>query len=106
MAERKKGWDEAMKKEVAAAVAAAAAAVEGDVSVPKCIECPITMDVFRDPVTSKLCGHTFEKDSILKLVRTMRAAPCPMCRFPVFEEALVRDGPVRKEAERFREFCG
>ena len=35
------------------------------------LKCPLTMVTFREPVRSAGCPHTFEKDAILQLIRSM-----------------------------------
>ncbi|XP_042321740.1 E3 SUMO-protein ligase NSE2 [Sceloporus undulatus] len=43
--------------------------------------CPITQEEMRKPVKNKICGHTYEKDAILELIRTKeqrkKKACCP-----------------------------
>lgn len=56
------------------------------------LKCPITLLPFRDPVTSKKCPHSFEKEAILSMISQSgarvggmrrgegeRAVKCPVC---------------------------
>lgn len=56
------------------------------------ITCPITMEVYYDPVSVNGCGHVFERDAMKSLAR------CPNCREPV--TGLTPSLPTKNLVER------
>lgn len=67
--------------------------------------CPITLLEFKDPVTSKTCRHTFEKDAILSMMPTApvgrgrRGFPVPLkCPVGGCEKTFVKEDLHRDEA--------
>jgi E3 SUMO-protein ligase NSE2 len=44
------------------------------------LRCPLTMDLFEEPVTSKVCKHSFSKKAILQLIQRspFKSIDCPI----------------------------
>ncbi|CAO3633134.1 unnamed protein product [Cunninghamella blakesleeana] len=57
----------------------------------KSFKCPITTTWLEEPVTNKICGHTFSKAAILSLIRRARGnrveCPIPGCHTELREES-------------------
>jgi|SaaInlStandDraft_6_1057023.scaffolds.fasta_scaffold06196_3 SUMO ligase MMS21 Smc5/6 complex component len=51
--------------------------------------CPITLVPFTDPVKSKKCGHTYEREAILKVLSSVQK--CPVCQKKLTANQLVDD---------------
>jgi SUMO ligase MMS21 Smc5/6 complex component len=62
------------------------------------LKCPLTLLPFKDPVTSKKCPHSFERNAILPMIQSSearvggvrrgegeRAVKCPICEQVCFE---------------------
>lgn len=45
------------------------------------MECPITHELFEDPVLIPCCGNSFERDAISLWLENH--VTCPMCRHPI-----------------------
>lgn len=69
--------------------------------IPEYLECPITSDIFHDPVMFNKCGHTFSSALLLKHLENKKS--CPTCRESVSFEDIVPNITVRKQVEEFRE---
>ncbi|CAG8659542.1 10079_t:CDS:2 [Acaulospora morrowiae] len=69
------------------------------------LHCPITTLLLEDPVTSKVCKHTFSKDAILQLIRRNRdAVSCPMtgCDKQIMEHDLQPNKRIERKVARYR----
>lgn len=56
--------------------------------------CPITHLPFKDPVVASCCGHSFERDAIMKWIhidvgKNRGGAKCPLCDCPLNKRMLV-----------------
>jgi hypothetical protein len=56
--------------------------------------CPITHEPFKDPVVASCCGHSFERDAIMKWIhidvgKNRGGANCPLCDCPLNKRMLV-----------------
>eukprot|EP00945_MAST-04E_sp_MAST-4E-sp1_P000870 g870.t1 len=72
-----------------------------DEDLPLALSCPITMDLFREPVIDRE-GYTFERDAIVRYLTSGRALS-PMTRRPVQLQDLVPNRAVRDAAEAYRD---
>ncbi|KAJ1887769.1 hypothetical protein LPJ66_008939 [Kickxella alabastrina] len=71
-------------------------------------KCPVSQSWLIDPMTSKLCGHSFSKDAILAYVRSQRSgsAKCPVggCASIISPRDLFSDAVLeRKVAHHLRQ---
>ena len=62
-----------------------------DVQTPRC---PITQEPFKEPVLASCCGHSFERDAIMKWIhidtgKNRGGAKCPLCDCPLSKRMLV-----------------
>ena len=64
------------------------------------LQCPLTMDIVRDPVVSRY-GHVFEREQIEHYVK--ETGLCPMTRQPLRLEDLFRDRALQTIAAAWRE---
>ena len=66
------------------------------------IKCPLTMQVMRAPVKSKVCGHTFEQSAILRYIEGKvskhELVECPLsgCGRVLSRDGFIRDVKVEK----------
>ncbi|KAF2764251.1 hypothetical protein EJ03DRAFT_332030 [Teratosphaeria nubilosa] len=73
-------------------------------------KCPITLQQFKNPVTSKKCNHSFEKSAILELlswgqgVRNDRAVQCPVgaCKEMLTQHDLHSDPVLIRKIKRIQ----
>ncbi|KAK0249221.1 hypothetical protein LTS09_015588 [Friedmanniomyces endolithicus] len=70
-------------------------------------KCPVTLQPFQDPLSSKLCSHSFEATAILELLRTSATrgsvqCPCTGCRETLTKKDLHRDPVLRRKLDRIR----
>ena len=49
-------------------------------TIPEYLTCPISLKLFKDPVSVPCCGHTFSRSSLINLKNTTSTLTCPMCR--------------------------
>ena len=65
---------------------------------------PITRLEMKDPVKNTLCGHTYEKSSILQIIKKNPKTKCPMAGCPnknhVTENHLILDSDVLQEIQK------
>ncbi|CAG8529775.1 14214_t:CDS:2 [Acaulospora colombiana] len=67
--------------------------------------CPITTLLLEEPVTSKVCKHTFSKDAILQLIRrNTNVVPCPMtgCDKQIMEHDLQPNKRIERKVAQYR----
>ncbi|CAG8575621.1 7896_t:CDS:2 [Diversispora eburnea] len=67
--------------------------------------CPITTLLFEEPVTGKVCKHTYSKDAILQLIRRNRnAVVCPVagCDKHIMEHDLLPNKRIERKVARYR----
>ncbi|KAI9782879.1 MAG: hypothetical protein M1816_001660 [Peltula sp. TS41687] len=77
------------------------------------LKCPITLLPFRDPVTSKKCPHSFEKEAILSMISQSgarvggmrrgegeRAVKCPVCEKMLTKDDLYSDHLLMRRVKR------
>ena len=66
------------------------------------IKCPLTQQIFVQPVKSKLCGHTFEKEAVENYIRRQaeknEIAECPLpgCTNLLTSDQMIRDVKMQK----------
>jgi len=70
-------------------------------------KCPVTLQPFQDPLSSKLCSHSFEATAILELLRTSATrgsvqCPCTGCRETLTKKDLHRDPVLRRKLDRIK----
>ena len=75
-----------------------AAAAEDD--IPDDLRCPLTLELFEDPVTAQ-DGHTYERRAIVEWLNKKKTSP--LTHEPLDATALVPQHVVRKLIESFRE---
>lgn len=67
--------------------------------VPSCLVCPLTMEVFRDPVVTR-CGRTYERQALLehlaKVGAAVQAGRGPTCSAALLAEQLFRGLPAAR----------
>ncbi|CAM9102640.1 unnamed protein product [Choristocarpus tenellus] len=64
------------------------------------IKCPLTNATFKEPVKSKKCGHTFDKNAVIYHIRVQRQnCVCPVagCNKKLAMEDLVPDKEMERE---------
>ncbi|KAH8601165.1 zinc-finger of the MIZ type in Nse subunit-domain-containing protein [Bisporella sp. PMI_857] len=73
-------------------------------------KCPLTLQVFKEPYTSKICRHTFEKQAIMDMIKAsdkfiwqMKFVECPYvgCGKNVTLKDLCDDELMRRKIKRF-----
>jgi len=62
--------------------------------------CPITLELMREPMISKKCGHSFEQDAIVSWSRTRNF--CPKCHAPLQQSDLVKNYSLKNAIEYMR----
>jgi len=66
------------------------------------IKCPLTMQVMREPVKSKVCKHTFERSAIFGFIDSkvskheLVECPCPGCQRVLSKDGFIRDVKVER----------
>ena len=66
--------------------------------VPMC--CPISMELFKDPVISKVTGHSYEREYIEKWLMTHKF--CPLTKIRMTSEDLVTNWALAGVVEAFQ----
>ncbi|KAJ6232536.1 hypothetical protein M0813_04752 [Anaeramoeba flamelloides] len=62
------------------------------------LKCPLTMKVFKQPMRSKKCGHTYEKSAIIKyLSNSTKGCPVSACSFQVSTKDLERNIEMERQ---------
>jgi STIP1 family protein 1 len=74
--------------------AAADAADAGGAEAPQELCCPLTLDVFRDPVLAPCSGHSYERSAVLEHLAKVGEFD-PMTRAPLAAKHLVRNVALR-----------
>ncbi|CAO3587222.1 unnamed protein product [Absidia cylindrospora] len=76
----------------------------------KSVKCPLTTTWLEEPVTSKLCKHTFSKNAIYGLIRRSREkmveCPMPGCRKSLTESIFYEDTIMERMVTRAKEVEG
>lgn len=82
------------------------------------MKCPLTLQLFQDPVTSTKCPHSFEREAILGMIsrstfyipapagrgpRRTRALKCPVCSIPLTNDDLRYDPVLLRKVRRAEE---
>ncbi|KAJ5662036.1 mRNA cap guanine-N7 methyltransferase [Penicillium maclennaniae] len=82
------------------------------------LKCPLTLQPFRDPVTSTKCPHSFEREAIQDMIsrsslqippppgragRRIRAVKCPVCSVPLCNDDLRSDPVLLRKVRRAEE---
>ncbi|KAJ5292907.1 uncharacterized protein N7443_008860 [Penicillium atrosanguineum] len=82
------------------------------------LKCPLTLQPFRDPVTSTKCPHSFEREAIQDMIsrssfhipppsgrggRRIRAVKCPVCSIPLTNDDLRPDPVLLRKVRRAEE---
>lgn len=44
------------------------------------LQCPITHELFEDPISVPCCGNSFSRDSLIRALNTQHSKRCPSCR--------------------------
>ncbi|TKA82837.1 hypothetical protein B0A55_01059 [Friedmanniomyces simplex] len=71
------------------------------------IKCPITLQPFKDPLSSRLCSHSFEAAAITELLRNSPTrgsvqCPCTGCRETLTKNDLHRDQVLLRKIKRIQ----
>ncbi|EIN12623.1 hypothetical protein PUNSTDRAFT_60755, partial [Punctularia strigosozonata HHB-11173 SS5] len=67
-------------------------------------KCPLTLTIMKDPLTSKLCHHSYSADAIREyLARGPKACPAAGCTVRITVGDLEPDPALAKRAKRFAE---
>ena len=61
--------------------------------IPSDLVCPLTLEIFTDPLTSKY-GHSFEREAILEWIATHNQV-CPLTRKPLSPSMLFPNAKLR-----------
>eukprot|EP00040_Diaphanoeca_grandis_P022372 m.120007 g.120007 ORF g.120007 m.120007 type:complete len:214 (-) comp28780_c1_seq1:446-1087(-) len=71
-----------------------------DVFDPKC---PITMQIFKNPMKSKICKHTFSHEGITMLLRKEKSINCPRrgCLEKITKADIVEDKEAARNVEKY-----
>lgn len=72
-----------------------------DFTVPDEFICPLTLQVFDDPVMTR-CGHSFERTAILEWILDQGQATCPITRVPLFPSMLVPNVALRQRIQQWQ----
>lgn len=85
--------------------ASSGVADEGDFSVTVSRDifvCPITQQPFKDPYRSTTCGHVFEREAVMNMLRSNRNIPCPVggCRHHLSQSMLQQDTELHRRMEQ------
>jgi WD40 repeat protein/tetratricopeptide (TPR) repeat protein len=78
--------------------------LEEDASIDSNLICPLTQELFIDPVIIDEEGHTFERSAILE--HFARKGDCPLCRAPIKPDDMKSpklNRPIREYANKVRE---
>ncbi|KAF4137339.1 Zinc-finger of the MIZ type in Nse subunit [Phytophthora infestans] len=65
------------------------------------LTCPISYELFENPVVTECCGKTFSREALTEVLRWN--PHCPMCRAPVVRTHSSRD--VANLVEIYRKHC-
>eukprot|EP00959_Pyramimonas_sp_CCMP1952_P335144 7017623-Pyramimonas_sp.AAC.2 len=86
-----------------ASAAVVSKALDNDVDRPRCLTCPITLDIMRDPVIDAY-QHTFERAAIEKWLRK-NPGVCPMTnqRYPDGKAQLMQNRAVKDIIDEYQE---
>ncbi len=71
--------------------------------VQRSLKCPLTQQYMEDPVTSRLCSHSYSRTAIVQHIRnshTHRQAKCPVCNMAISEADLKSDEQLRRQIRR------
>ncbi|KAI9490462.1 zinc-finger of the MIZ type in Nse subunit-domain-containing protein [Zychaea mexicana] len=74
-------------------------------AVKQAVKCPITQTYLENPVTSRVCKHTYSKHAIMELIRKHRgrvACPIPGCRTMLNHQNLQDDTLAERRVARVR----
>ncbi|KAK3075443.1 hypothetical protein LTR53_001228 [Teratosphaeriaceae sp. CCFEE 6253] len=69
------------------------------------IKCPLTLQEFRDPLSSKKCSHSFEASAILEMLRSGKGSvqcPCGGCVETLTKQDLHRDPVLIRKIKRMQ----
>ncbi|OJJ86002.1 SUMO ligase MMS21 [Aspergillus glaucus CBS 516.65] len=81
------------------------------------LKCPLTLLTFQEPLTSRKCPHSFEKQAIMDMVahspmmvpgdggdrrNRVRAVKCPVCSVVLTQEDLKRDAVLERRVRRMQ----
>ncbi|EYE95156.1 SUMO ligase MMS21 [Aspergillus ruber CBS 135680] len=81
------------------------------------LKCPLTLLTFQEPLTSRKCPHSFEKQAILDMIahspmmvpgsdgdrrNRVRAVKCPVCSVVLTQEDLKRDAVLERRVRRMQ----
>ncbi|KAF8672136.1 Zinc-finger of the MIZ type in Nse subunit [Rhizoctonia solani] len=61
-------------------------------------KCPLTLQIYDDPLTSTVCGHSFSADAIRTYVRTNNRCPAQGCNAQISSAVLKEDKVLQKKA--------
>ncbi|CUA75444.1 E3 SUMO-protein ligase nse2 [Rhizoctonia solani] len=61
-------------------------------------KCPLTLQIYDDPLTSTACGHSFSADAIRAYVRTNNRCPAQGCNAQISLGVLKEDKVLQKKA--------
>ncbi|KAG2177158.1 hypothetical protein INT43_007815 [Umbelopsis isabellina] len=70
------------------------------------LRCPLTTVLFEDPVTSKLCKHSFSKHAIMQLLRQHgEPMPCPIpgCDQRISKDTLYKNHLLAQKVQRVKQ---
>ncbi|EMC99582.1 hypothetical protein BAUCODRAFT_82793, partial [Baudoinia panamericana UAMH 10762] len=67
-------------------------------------KCPLTLQEFRDPLTSRKCNHSFEASAITELLRGKQSVQCPCggCQQMLARDDLHRDKVLTRKIKRLQ----
>lgn len=72
-----------------------------DVVIPDEFICPLTLEVFVDPIMTR-SGLTFERHAILEWIVNEGNATCPITRTPLFPSMMVPNVALRLRIRNWR----
>ncbi|CAE6494171.1 unnamed protein product [Rhizoctonia solani] len=62
-------------------------------------KCPLTLQIYDDPLTSTVCGHSFSADAIRGYVKTNNRCPAQGCNAQISLGVLKEDKVLQKKAK-------
>ena len=75
-------------------------AIEAQLEDCNDIVCPITLEIMKEPVLSRRCGHSFEAEAITSWVKSRDY--CPQCHAPLQSSDLVKNISLKNTIDYMR----
>jgi SUMO ligase MMS21 Smc5/6 complex component len=72
---------------------------------PRSLKCPITRQLFENPVKNKICGHSYDKEAIIQHLRIARNKKCPVAgcnNINIKADQLLENIELTQEVRRYK----